>query len=430
MNKEYEKRMQWYRNARFGMFIHWGVYAVPARGEWVRSDEQISLEDYQPYVDAFHPDDFHPEVWAEAAKNAGMKYVVFTAKHHDGFCMFDTKTTVYSSMHTCGRDYVREVLDAFRAAGIRTGLYYSLLDWSHPDYPHYGDRHHPERKNEAFKNTKHDFENYLVYMTEQIRELCTNYGKIDILWTDFSYDDMTCEKWHGTELVKMIRSLQPQIILNNRLEASGEGFGSLLSEHPLITSGDFVSPEQIIPPHGICNTSGEPVAWEACITMNNHWGYCRKDHWFKSSSMIIRKLVECVSKGGNLLLNVGPDEHGRIPEESLRILEETGKWMKKNSASVYGCTFSGIPKPETERITKKGNILYYHVTEAPVGYIPLPGICADDVEKIILLDDQRELKVEQTWITDNYPEIVFTSLGENPLLPDETDTVIEVTLRQ
>ena len=428
--QEYEKRMQWYTEARFGMFIHWGVYSLIGRGEWVRSTEQISIEDYQPYADAFHPSAFDAKQLAQTAKNAGMRYAVFTAKHHDGFCLFDSRLTDYTSMHTCGRDFVREYLDAFHEAGLKAGLYYSLLDWHHPDYPHYGDRHHPMRADPAYRNRKHDFENYLQYMHGQIEELCRNYGPLDLLWTDFSYDDLRADAWHGEELVKMIRRYQPDIILNNRLEASGEGFGSLLDAEPKITSGDFVSPEQIIPPKGIRNALGEPVPWEACITMNNHWGYAEDDHYFKSSTMCIRKLVECVSKGGNMLLNIGPDGEGRIPPESERILDEIGDWMKRNSASVYGCGYCPIDKPEYGRITAKENRLYYHVLEPMIGGIPLTGIRREDIGSIRLLYDGRSLPVSDTWITGNYPDLVFTDLGEDPDLPDPCDTVIEVTLKK
>ena len=421
-------RMKWFEEARFGMFIHWGVYAEAGRGEWVRNIERISNEDYQQYVDAFHPEHFDPVYWAKLAKEAGMKYAVFTAKHHDGFCMFDSALTEYTSMHTNGRDYVREYIEAFRDAGLKIGLYYSLIDWHHPDYPHYGDRIHPERDNPLFKDYEYDFDRYLTYMHGQIRELCSNYGKIDILWTDYSYDDMTAEKWKGSELVDMIRSLQPDIILNNRLEASGEGFGSLISDHPSVTSGDFVSPEQIIPPNGIRRKDGSHVPWEACITMNNHWGYCRDDHYFKPAVMIVRKLTEVVSKGGNMLLNVGPDEEGRISEESVRVLKDIAGWMKKNHVSVHGCGYSGLEKPEYGRITKNGNKLYYHVMEPMIGGIPLTGIKRSQIEEIRLLNTDEILEISDTWITGNYPDTVFVDLGPEPILPDPIDTVIEVTL--
>ena len=316
-------KVRWFEEARFGMFVHWGVYSLIGRGEWVRSNEQLSNEDYQPYVEQFDPQSFDAEQIASLAAEAGMKYVVFTARHHDGFCMFDTKTTDYQSARYTGRDYVREMLEAVRRHGLKTGLYYSLLDWHHDDYPHYGDRIHPQRNDPAWQGFEHHFEDYLDFMHEQVRELCSNYGKLDILWLDYSYDDMTSEKWRGSELVRMVRSLQPDIILNNRLEGSGEGMGSLISGHPTATAGDFVSPEQIIPPQGVTDAAGRHVPWEACVTMNNHWGYYETDHYFKPAGMLIRKLVECVSKNGNLILNIGPDGDGRIPDpEGNRCLDE------------------------------------------------------------------------------------------------------------
>lgn len=425
----YEKRVEWFKQARFGMFIHWGLYAIPARGEWIRSVERISVEDYQQYFDEFNPVDYDPRKWARACKQAGMQYAVLTAKHHDGFCLFDSALTDYKSTTCCGRDLVREYLDAFRAEGIRVGLYYSIIDWHHPDFPHYGDKQHPERDNPAFKDYKYDFDRYLEYMHGQIRELCTNYGKIDIFWFDFSYDDMRGEKWKATELVRMIRSYQPDVLMDNRLEVSGEGFGSLATQNPSEFSGDFVSPEQIIPPEGVVDDLGKPVVWESCITMNNNWGYNSRDDHFKTADMIIKKLVECVSKGGNMLLNVGPDARGNIPEKSLEILRGIGDWMRLNSESIYGCGRSLLPRPDYGRVTQKGKALYFHVNEPQIGFVPLVGVKADDVKCIRLLRDGSELKIERNWITNNYPDIVFVSLGENPLLPDPVDTVIKVELK-
>ena len=276
--KAYEKRVEWYQHDRFGMFIHWGLYAIPARGEWVRSTEELTIEDYEPFFNEFDPVDYDPKKWARLAKEAGMKYAVLTAKHHDGFCLFDSKLTDYKCTNTkAGRDLVREYLDAFRAEGIKVGLYYSVIDWHHPDFPHYGDWHHPMRNHPECSNENRDFDRYLTYMHGQVRELCENYGKIDVMWFDFSYGEMTGEKWKATELVNMVRSLQPDIILDNRLEVSGEGFGSLATENPNVYSGDFVSPEQIIPPNGLVDDLGRPLVWEACVTMNNNWGYNAKD---------------------------------------------------------------------------------------------------------------------------------------------------------
>ena len=333
--QEYDQRMAWYTDARFGMFIHWGLYAIPARGEWVRSFEEMPKEDYMPFFHQFNPVDFDPKQWARAAKEAGMKYVVLTAKHHDGFCLFDSQYTDFKSTNTpYGRDIVKEFVEAVRAEGLKVGLYFTLLDWYHDDYPHYGDKNHPMRNNPAYSNEKRDFSRYVEYMHNQVREICTNYGKLDILWFDFSYENenyvMRGETWGATELVNMVRELQPGIIIDNRLEVSGEGFGSLWECDPTPYHGDFVSPEQIIPPNGIQDKQGRDMVWEACVTMNNNWGYCANDHYFKPAPMLIKKLVECVSKGGNLLLNVGPDARGNIPPQSLEILRQIGAWMKDN----------------------------------------------------------------------------------------------------
>jgi len=427
------RRSDWFRQDRFGMFIHWGIYASPARGEWVRSVERIANEDYQPYFDTFDPVDFDPKKWARAARDAGMKYAVMTAKHHDGFCLFDSALTDYKATNTpAGRDLVREYLDAFRAEGLKVGLYYSLLDWHHSDYPHFGDRHHPMRENAAFDGTIHAFGNYVEYLHGQVRELCTNYGKLDILWFDFSYDQMTGEKWQAEKLVRMIRSAQPDVLIDNRLEASGDGFGSIIADTPSLWSGDFASPEQIIPSEGLVNLRGEPIPWEACITMNKHWGYCAGDMYYKGAPMIVRKLVECVSKGGNLLLNVGPDARGKLPDESLRILADIGGWMRMNGASIYGCSNSGMPKPEWGRYTQSGNKIYAHVFDPPIGPLNLPGIQVSGIDRIRLLRDMSELGISSAWMVHAYQGQAFVemdALTHDCMLPDDVDTVIEISMK-
>ena len=432
--EKYEKRMEWYKDARFGMFIHWGLYAIPARGEWVRSVEEMPAEDYAPYFDEFNPSDYDPKAWAKAAKDAGMKYVVLTAKHHDGFCLFDSKYTDFKSTNTkCGRDLVAEFVEAVRAEGLKVGLYFSLIDWLHPDFPHYQDTNHPMRNNSDCSNEGRNFDNYLKMMHNQVREICTNYGKLDVLWFDFSYDDMRGEKWHATELIDMVRSLQPDVVIDNRLEVSlevsGGGHGSLAEGNPKPYHGDFVSPEQMIPPNGIQDVNGNDLAWEACVTMNNNWGYCANDHYFKPAGMLIKKLVECVSKGGNLLLNVGPDARGNIPKESLEILKTIGNWMKKNHESIYGCGKAGIEKPDYGRVTRKGNKLYYHLFENTIGPVPLMGIRKEEVDKIRWLTTKAEIPISTSWVHSDYPEIVFADLGPDPVLPDDVNTVLEVTLK-
>ncbi|MFT8362288.1 MAG: alpha-L-fucosidase [Sporolactobacillus sp.] len=427
--EEYHKKMKWYVDARFGMFLHWGLYAIPGRGEWVRSDEYISEQEYKKYFNEFNPEHYDPVSWAKVAKSAGMQYVILTAKHHDGFCLFDSQYTNYKSTKTpLGRDIVREFVDAMRAEGLRVGLYYSLLDWHHEDYPHYGDRYHPMRVNSAYTNEQRDFRRYLLYMHHQIRELCTNYGKLDILWFDFSYDKMRGEAWEASKLVRMIHSLQPDVIINNRLEVSGEGVGSLATKNPTPFHGDFVSPEQIIPPFGVRDNSGEPLIWEACMTMNGHWGFCANDHFFKPAEMMIRKLVECVSKGGNMLLNIGPDANGYFPVESLNILKAFSRWMKKNDESIYGCGPSGLNKPEYGRVTKKGSNLYYHIFENTIGPLPLYGLKNNQIKSIRWLATNAEIPVSTSWVHSDYPNVPFANLGPDPVLSDSIDTVIKVEI--
>lgn len=426
----YERRTAWYTQARFGLFLHWGLYAIPARGEWVRSYENIPSEAYDPYAQEFNPRDCDMHTWMEAARDAGMKYAVLTAKHHDGFCLYDSAYTDFKSTNTpAGRDFVREFLDAARDCGLRAGLYFSLIDWRHPDFPHYGDRYHPMRDNPAYGNENRNFDRYLEYLHNQVRELCTNYGKLDLLWFDFSYDHLRGEAWKATELMEMVRSLQPDVIIDNRLEVSGEGFGSLAACQPTPFHGDFVSPEQIIPPRGLVDAEGKPLVWECNCTMNNHWGYCATDHFYKPAPMLIKKLVECVSKGGNLLLNVGPDAEGRFPKESLAILREIGAWMKDNGESIYGCGPAGIEKPDFGRVTRKGNSLYFHLFENTIGPVPLFGVDKERIACIRRLADGSEVPLSTSWVHSDYPDLAFADLGPDPVLPDPTDTVLEVRLK-
>lgn len=428
-----EERTEWFTQARFGMFIHWGLYAIPARGEWVRNRERTPSEEYVPFMDEFTAENYDPRQWAKLAKKAGMKYAVLTAKHHDGFCLYDSAYTDYKSTNApCKRDLVREFLEAFRAEGIRVGLYFSLIDWQHPDYPHYGDMHHPMRDNEAFKGKTHDRNNYLTYMHNQVRELLTNYGHIDIMWYDFSYEGMSGADWKAQELMEMVRSLQPHLVVDNRLEGYGPKFGSILTGDPTIFAGDFASPEQMIPPQGIRNDLGDIIPWESCITLNNNWGYASSDYHYKTPKMVIRALVDCVSKNGNLLLNVGPDATGRIPKESVEILTQVGEWMERNGDSIYGCGMSDFPKPEWGRFTQKGEYLYAHVFEEQVAAVCLPGF-AGKIDSMRLLSDGSEVLPIVPWNLVAYPNDVFfyTNPGTRDCypLPDERDTVVKIKLK-
>lgn len=433
---EREKRVKWFTDARFGMFIHWGLYAIPGQGEWMMSINRMNTEEYENrYFNLFNPIDFNPKEWAKKAKEAGMEYVVLTAKHHDGFCLFDSKYTDYKVTNTpYGKDVIRQYVEAVRAEGLKVGLYYSLLDWHHKDYPKYDDMFHPMRGNDKFKDEKVDFNNYLKYMHNQIEELVTNYGKIDILWFDFSYEGKRNEDWKATELITMVRSYQPDVLIDNRLEASGEGFGSIIEKEPKIYCGDFASPEQIIPPYGIKNVEGKNVPWELCTTMNNNWGYNPSDHMYKSSALIIRKLIECVSKGGNMILNVGPDARGNFPPESVSILKEISEWMNNNSESIKNCSYANIPKPEWGRYTQNGNILYAHVFEQSIGPLTLFGINKKNIESMVLLETGSIVEDGESWVTKAYENITFALLGPVPNfsypLIDDVDTVIKIKLKE
>ena len=427
-------RLEWFRHARFGMFIHWGLYAIPGRGEWVRSSEEMDEEQYRPYFEEWNPVRYNPRKWAALAKAAGMKYAVLTTKHHDGFCLFDSRYTDWKSVNTpCGRDLVRDFVDAFREAGLKIGFYYSLLDWHHPDYPAYGDRNHPMRNNPAWKGRKHNFDSYLSYMHGQVEELMTNYGRIDLLWLDFSYEGHTGEDWKATELVKMIRSYQPDILINGRLEGSGETYGSIMTDNPSVFSGDFTCPEMIIPPYGLKTPSGADVPWEACFTMNNTWGYCPNDIFYKTPETLIKKLVECVSKGGNMILNVGPTAKGEIPPQQEKILREIGKWTRQNSDSIYGCGICGLPKPDWGRYTQKGKKIYAHVLEKCIGPIPLPGM-KGRIKKARRLWDGAEVPVLDAWVGKEFPDCGFINFGDNASytydIEETPDTVIEIELQE
>lgn len=432
VKEERNKRAEWFMHDRFGLFIHWGLYCIPAVREWKRSEECMPKEEYNKYFEAFNPVDYDPKEWARLAKRAGMKYAVLTVKHHEGFCLFDSQYTDFKSTNTpCGRDLVREFAQAFREAGLKVGFYYSLFDWYHPDYHHFGDLYHPMRNNEAYRDYKYDFDRYLTYMHNQIRELLTNYGKVDLFWFDNSYGDMVGEKWKATELVGMMRTLQPEILINNRLECNASAKGSIGTDSPTAYAGDFVAPEQIIPPAGILDDAGEPLPWEACCTMNNNWGYVNEPHSYKSVRCLLHKLVECVSKGGNLLLNVGPTARGRLPKEAVATLSGLGDWFEDYAQSIFGCGKASLEKPEWGYYTQKGNLLYAHLFEQCIGPIPLK-IPSEKIRSIRKLSDFSEVSIVTPWVTALFPDYTFINFGNPPQatfrLENEIDTVLEIEL--
>ena len=409
------ERMKWWTDARFGMFIHWGLYAMPARHEWVKNKERLTNEDYQKYFDHFDPDLFNPKEWARMAREAGMKYVVLTSKHHEGFCMWDSKYTDYKCTSTpCGRDLVREFVDAFRAEGLQVGFYYSLLDWHHPDYTIA--RCHPQRidkgtpEDYAKLNEGKDMNVYRQYMKDQVTELLTQYGKIDIIWFDFSFpgeNGKGRDDWDSEGLLKLARTLQPGIIVDDRLDLKDVKGG-----------WDILTPEQT--KVASCPTwDGEKATWETCQTFSGSWGYHRDEATWKSVPQLLELLIETVSKEGNLLLNVGPTARGEFDQRAQDRLEGIGKWMHANSRSIYGCTAApeDIPAPERTLLTynPEKNRLYVHLIDYPLGQLRIAF--ADRITYAQFLHEGSEIKFDK--------EFLYTPV----LKPDVEVPVIEIFLK-
>ena len=364
-----EKRMQWWTNDRFGMFIHWGLYALPGRHEWVQFHERITPEHYRKYFNLFNPDLYDPKQWAKEAKAAGMKYVVLTAKHHEGFCLWDSKYTDYKATNTpYGKDLLKTYADAFRAEGLKVGFYYSLIDWHHPDFVMDGS--HPptptNKEERAKANQTRDMKKYQQYMKDQITELLTNYGKIDQLFFDFSYEGKQYKEWNSENLLKLVRKLQPEIIVNDRL-----GFPDDVN-----WGWDYKTPEQFMPREWV-KVNGQKVPWETCQTFSGALGYFRDEYSWKSPEQLVVMLIETVSKGGNLLLNVGPTARGNFDERASDRLAAMGQWMKFNSPAIYGCTEAPeqFKKPANCLLTynPEKKRLYIHALEWPFKNLLLEG---------------------------------------------------------
>jgi alpha-L-fucosidase len=380
----------WFTQARFGMFIHWGLYAMAARHEWVMHNEKIPVPEYEHrYFEHFDPDLYDPKVWADAAAGAGMKYFVVTTKHHEGFCLWDSKFTDYKATNTpAQRDLLTPMVEAFRGRDLRVGFYHSLLDWHHPQFvidPHMGPyRDSPERQK---LNAGRDQAKYAAYLHNQVRELLTKFGKIDILWFDFSYPNAEGtgkgrNDWQSEKLYKLVRQLQPQVLIDNRLDLPG--------------IGDFETPEQTQPREWV-KINGVPVVWEACQTFSGSWGYHRDEASWRGTTELIQTLIDCVSKGGNLLLNVGPTGRGEFDERALARLQGIGTWMKRHSRSIYGCTQapdSFIP-PQDGRLTYNPQTrrLYVHLFAWPYKHVHLDGM-AGKVEYAQILHDASEVGLE------------------------------------
>ncbi len=427
--QEKTERMAWWTEARFGMFIHWGLYAQAARHEWVKKRERISDEAYQKYFDIFEPDLFDPVEWAKKAKAAGMKYAVITAKHHEGFCMFNSAYTDYDVMETpYGKDILKEWVDAFRAEGLGIGFYYSLIDWHHPDFTI--DSRHPQSaqtQQEYDKlNKGRDMGIYRKYMKNQVQELLTNYGKVDILWLDFSYPGTfgkDKDDWGSVELLKMVRQLQPGILVNDRLDLKTYEGG-----------WDFTTPEQF-KVEKWPEIDGKKIPWETCQTFSGSWGYYRDEYTWKDNKQLLVLLIESVSKGGNVLLNVGPTARGTFDHRADNALEEMGQWMKFNARSIYGCTQAPdeFIAPDNTLLTynPEKNRLYVHLLDYPMRNFLMRGM-ADKVKYAQFLHDASEIKIgkpQGAWIKQE------TNEGDINLLlpvnkPNIEIPVIEIFLKE
>ena len=353
------RRMQWWHAAKFGMFIHFGAYSQYGRHEWAMETSAIPIDEYQQFPKEFKPKLNSARAWAKLAKAAGMKYMVMTTKHHEGFCNWDTKLTDYcATKQGPGRDLVREYVDAARAEGLRVGFYYSLMDWHHPDGARCA---HDEEARKRF----------VAYTHGLIRELLTNYGKIDILWYDVSWP-LDAAGWESERMNKMVFELQPDIIVNNRNKLPG----------------DFSTPEQKI----VAEAGGR--SWESCMTLNDSWGYQRADDNWKSSRTVIRNLITCVHDGGNYLLNIGPRGDGSIPEETVRILTEVGHWMDGNGETIYQAEPCDPRRSNYASFTRKGNTLFMHVHFWPGGDVAISGLRAK-VNAVHFHKTKQELKFTQ-----------------------------------
>ena len=381
-------RGDWFAKARFGMFVHWGPYSVLGRCVWARYWERIPAAEYAKLAWRFNPKKYQPQEWVALAQEAGMRYMVLCTRQHPGYCLFDSAVSEFTAPKMApGRDLVAEYVEACRSRGMRIGFYYSLLDWRFPSY-----FEGPERDPKGWARLVH-------YVHAQVRELCSNYGKIDILWYDGRWP-WSAEDWKAGELNAMVRKLQPGILINNR---------SGLPE-------DFGTPEQHVPVRHSPTTM-----WESCMTINDHWGYAPRDRNWKPARQLIRNLVRCVSGGGNYLLNVGPKPDGTMPAPSVKRLRKIGEWMRANEESVRGAgacpvsmgTFNGAS-------TARGSTVYFHMflwpgKEAAVGNL-----------KSRILSAQLLATGEQVEFVQEKDRLVFKNLPARA--PDPSDTVIKVEL--
>ena len=422
-----DERMGWWRDARFGMFIHWGLYAVPAGqwegreiggiSEWIMNSAQIPIPEYEKLTKQFNPVKFNAEQWVRMAKRAGMKYLVITSKHHDGFCLWDSKVSEYDVMDATlfKRDILKELSEACKKGGIKFCFYHSIMDWHHPDAqgPHWPTYNTGRKKNPNFNRYVEE------YMKPQLKELVTNYGPLGILWFDGDWIPEWNEEY-GTDTYIFVRSLQPDIIINNRVGKGRQGMEGMTKEG--FFGGDYGTPEQEIPATGLPG-----VDWETCMTMNDSWGYKKNDHNWKSTEELIHNLVDIASKGGNYLLNVGPTAEGLIPSESIARLQKIGQWMRINSESIYGTSASPFKNLQWGRCTQKAlpdgkTRLYLHVFDWPTDDKLIVGGLDNKVLKTFLLAKGKGVSLPVSRKGND----VIIEVGSKA--PDSIDSVVVVDI--
>lgn len=365
-----DARMAWWREARFGMFVHWGLYSGLA-GNWDGKPlkKKAGMEWIQKFVGAdrqryaeqaipkFQPQPGFARAWMQLARRAGCGYVVFTTKHHDGFALHDSNVSDYDAGSILGRDLVAEIVAAARTEGLRVGFYHSLIDWQHSQYDYLKAKGlpHPFGRNPS-PNGPRDHARYIEFLHAQVGELLQNYGKIDVMWWDFSSPGFQGDAaWGASKLMADVRRMQPGILVNNRLYAKQPPPEGLRQDR-----GDFSTPEQKIPATGVAG-----VDWETCMTLNGTWGYSEHDHDWKTADQLIRHLVEVTSKGGNFLLNIGPKGDGSLDAETVSRFRAIGAWMEVNGEAVRGCLASPIPAQSWGRATRKGGQVYLCIQEWP-----------------------------------------------------------------
>jgi alpha-L-fucosidase len=391
------ERMAWWHEATFGMFIHWGLYSVIGQHEWAKEVEGVPFPQYEILAKHFTPKPNAAREWARLAKRAGQKYMVMTTKHHEGFCQWDTKLTDYCAMKQGpGRDLVREFVEAARGEGLRVGFYYSLMDWHHPD-------------GAKCKTDEAARQRFVEYTHGLIRELMTNYGKIDVLWYDVDWP-LNAQEWESERMNEMVFGLQPEIIVNNR-----NGL-----------QGDFSTPEQNI------EAAPEGRAWETCMTLNDSWGFNRGDDSWKTPKTIVANLAECARGGGNYLLNIGPKPDGSVPEESVSVLETVGKWLETNGKAIYGCERGSFDWNSNAGYSRRGNTLYIHQRFWP-GHTPAAEWLSFYQPEAVIAIGGLKAKAKSARLLKTGENVQFTQdefslrLTGLPLkAPDEPVTVIEV----